>query len=125
MFLGVFFDENLKISQHIKLVLHKILNLTFILQNLLNFCTKMSFTIWYVSFPQAGVLCTTAAPADEKELICGDGEIIFNGFCYWADTTNSYTWSEAQDECRSRRLSLASVHSELEQAFIYGGPTLF
>merc|ERR1719489_627146 len=69
----------------------------------------------------AGVLCDEAATEGEKALECGAGELLFEGSCWWDDDDGRYTWAEAEDVCKARRMSLASVHSEVEAAFVFAG----
>jgi len=69
------------------------------------------------------VLCKAAAVVSEEEPRCGEGEHLFGGAtCFWVDASSSqlYTWSEAEDECRARGMRLASIHSQEEQDFIWG-----
>jgi len=65
-----------------------------------------------------GVLCDAAATEGEKALECGAGELLFEDSCWWDDCHGHYTWARAEDECKARNMSLASIHSEEEQAFV-------
>jgi len=67
----------------------------------------------------AGVLCDEAATEGEKALQCASGEFLFENSCWWA-VKESYTWAEAEDVCKTHRMDLASIHSELEATFVYG-----
>ena len=65
-------------------------------------------------------MLSEGAPAgDDRAPSCGEGELFFGGACFWTDD-GRYSWAEAAEVCAARRMALASVHSELEQAFIYG-----
>jgi len=66
-----------------------------------------------------GVLCDAAATEGEKALECGAGELLFEGSCWWHYDDNLYTWADAEDVCKARQMSLASIHSEAEQAFVF------
>jgi len=67
----------------------------------------------------AGVLCEEAATEGEKALECGAEELWFEGSCWWFDVWKSYNWAQAEDVCNARQMSLASIHSEMEQAFVH------
>jgi len=68
----------------------------------------------------AGVLCEEAATEGEKALQCGSDEFLFGNSCWWTEGGYPYTWAEAEDVCKARHMSLASIHSEEEQTFVFG-----
>jgi len=67
----------------------------------------------------AGVLCAEAATEGEKAFECGAGELLFEGSCWWDDDDGLYSWAEAEDVCKGRNMSLASIHSETEKVFVF------
>merc|ERR1719259_349809 len=74
--------------------------------------------LFFVLLVTAGVLCDEAATIGERELSCGEDEFKFGDTCFWIDK-GDFTWDEAVEACKGRRMSLASIHSELEQDFIF------
>ena len=61
----------------------------------------------------------------ERELICGEGEAMFEDSCFWSEGGHPYTWAEAEEVCRGRGMQMASVHSPQEQNFVFGKLILF
>ena len=66
-------------------------------------------------------MCDEAATEGEKALECGAGELLFEDSCWWDDDDGLYTQAEAEDVCKARQMSLASIHSETEKVFVFGG----
>jgi len=63
-----------------------------------------------------------AEPTSEPEppLYCWEGARRKGSHCYWSDDSQTYTFAEAQHECRARGMELPSVHSREENIFIQG-----
>jgi len=65
------------------------------------------------------VLCK--AEATVAQAPCPEGAYLYqNSACFWLDRNQTYTWHDALSACSERGLHLASVHSQLEQDFIWG-----
>ena len=58
------------------------------------------------------------APVCHMDRVCPGGWEPFGGHCYQYSSTIE-TWSDAEDDCKSKGGHLASIHSEAERVFIY------
>jgi len=65
------------------------------------------------------VLCKARAEVRAAVAACaGDAQLFEGRSCFWADTATTRSWTEAYQECEARGMTLASVHSDEENAFI-------
>jgi len=65
------------------------------------------------------VLCQAAGNVSERELSCGEGERLFGESCFWV-SYDIYNWHEANDLCNAKAMTLASIHSQEENDFLFG-----
>jgi len=65
------------------------------------------------------VVSQAAGNVSEKALSCGAGERLLGDSCFYV-SSGKYNWYAANDMCKSRGMSLASVHTQGEDDLIIG-----
>ena len=63
------------------------------------------------------MLCKAVAGVAKEEPGCGEDQTLFEGSCWW-EGGNFETWYMAEEMCKGRGMTLASIHSQQEQDFV-------
>jgi len=59
-------------------------------------------------------LSQATGSVSEKELSCGEGERLLGDSCFWLQDFGRLPWHAANELCKSKNMTMASLHSQEE-----------